>query len=191
MAAAGKLPARRIGRAWIVDVTDHSPPRYPGRPLSARSAWGVLGLGEDRLSRSERRRALDRRAKLGEAPPGMLANRAAAHRFRAHPGLLGQLAADPRLLASGVSAAGRYRADIIALGELEAYVRAEDIESIEHEYALREPRDGVRPNVVLRTPQPDWPFRDGVEAAPLLVVAADLLDAGDERSVRAARELFS
>jgi hypothetical protein len=55
---------------------------------------------------------------------------------------------------------------------------------------LRPPGEGDTADVVLRVPVPVWPFPEGERYAPRLVVAADLREAGDERSVRAARNLL-
>lgn len=190
LAAAGSLPARRVGNAWLVRIDDPLAPRPPGRRYSARSAWAVLGLGEQRLSRSERRRALDRRERLLELSPSALANRAEIHRLYAHPGVLARVAADPRFLPSGVSASERHGADVLAADQLEGYVREESFGALRRERGLIDPPGGVAANLIIRVPRPDWPFGDDMDAAPLLVVVADLLDAGDERSVRAARALM-
>ena len=190
LAAAGTLPARRVGNAWLVSIDERAPARPPGRRFSARSAWAVLGLGEHRLSRSERARALDRRARLLELPRSALANRAEVHRLYAHPGVRGRLAADPRFLRSGVSASERYGADVLAAEQLEGFVREESLGALRRHYGLIDPPGGVATNLIVRVPRPDWPFGDDLDVAPLLVVVADLLDAGDERSVRAATALL-
>ena len=190
LAAAGELPAERIGRSWVIELDGASPRRPSGRRLSPRSAWGALGLGRDRLSRSEQRRARDRQAELRKLPPARLAARAEVFRFSAHPSALARLEQDERLLLSGVSAAHEHGADIVAVNEVEAYVRAKDLEDVRAEYALQPPERGLRTNVVLRAPRPDWPFPESIRFAPRLVVAADLIDAGDERSRRAGRALL-
>jgi len=190
LAAAGSLPARRVGNAWLVRIDDRAPARPPGRRFSARSAWAVLGLGEHRLSRSERRRALDRRARLLELPRSALANRADLHRLYAHPGVVARVAADPRFLPSGISASERHGADVLAADQFEGYVREELLGALRREYGLIDPPDGVAANLVVRVPRPDWPFGDDIDVAPPLVVVADLLEAGDGRSVRAAMALL-
>jgi excisionase family DNA binding protein len=190
LAAAGQLHSRRVGRAWVIDLDGSNPARTPGRRLSARSAWGALGLLEDRLSRSERQRARQRRRQLAELPPGALLRRADVHRFLAHRAAVPRLGRDPRLVLSGVSAAGQHGVDLIALDQVEAYLRPEHLDSVRREYALRPPASDAPANVILRVPRPTWPFSDDERVAPALVVAADLLDARDERSVRAARALI-
>ena len=191
LAASGELPARRIGRYWAVDA-DHLEAVSRGgwgRPLSARSAWGVLELGEERLSRSERKRARQRRQEFKGLSPGRLAKRADVHRLVAHRSVLDRLADDGRLVLGGVSAAVEYGADLIAVDQFEAYVSSEDLKPLLKEYGLLSASAGLKANVLMRVPRPDWPFHEELHVAPPLVVAADLLDAGDERSVRAARAL--
>lgn len=93
-------------------------------------------------------------------------------------------------MLSGASAASHHGADLLAFEQIEAYVREKDLDALRREYGLRRPSDGQAANVVVRVPEPDWPFSPDLRVAPPLVVAADLLDAGDARSVRAARRLF-
>lgn len=190
LAAAGRLPARRVGRAWLISLDEHAPERPRGRRFSARAAWGVLGVGEERLSRSERQRARQRRERLLDLPPSALANRAEVHRLYAHPSVLPRLQADPRFLASGVSACERYGADLLAADQLEGYVPQGAFQALRRDLGLIEPPAGVAAHLILRIPRPDWPFAEGIDVVPLLVVIADLLDAGDPRSVRAARILL-
>jgi excisionase family DNA binding protein len=190
LAVAGEIPARRVGRVWVIALDRGRPPRPPGRRLSARSAWAVLGLGHDRLSRSERQRARERQERFFDLPPGAFDRRADVYRFVAHPAALRRLEDDFRLVLGGVSAASHHGADVIAVDRLEGYVRANDLEDVRQTYALRPPGEGDSANTVLRVPAPAWPFPEGEHFAPRLVVAADLRDTGDERSVRAARGLL-
>lgn len=199
LARSGRLAARRIGRTWIVDESALHPPARiavgSGRPLSARSAWAVLRVlnGEEPpgISRTERQRAHDRAGRIGQAPPGWLAARALVHPLVVHRGLVDKLAADDRLLASGASAALASGADLIALGQVEAYVRLNDLAGLINDYILGPPVENVAANVVLRVPMPTWPFVDDATIAPPPVVAVDLIDAGDFRSVRAGRALLA
>ncbi|MGD9695034.1 MAG: helix-turn-helix domain-containing protein [Thermoleophilia bacterium] len=191
LAEAGEIPARRVGRAWVIDLDPRLPPRLPGRRLSARSAWAALGLGHENLSRSERRRARERQARLADLPSQALARRADVHRLVAHPAALRLLGDDPRIVLGGVSAAAHHGADIIAVDRVEGYVRTDDFEDVRTAYALRPPADGDGANVVLRAPAPAWPFPEDERYAPRLVVVADLREAGDERSVRAALGLLA
>jgi len=198
LAAAGRIPARRIDeRTWVVDVDaaqrDPYDRRATGRPLSPRSCWAILAVAEGRealgLSASERVRARARAAALAELPPGSLAGRAVLHRLTGHRGVLERLADDGRLVLGGASAAQRHGADLIALDYVEAYVRADDLGSIVDAYAMRPAIAGAE-NALLRVPTPGWPFPPESRLAPAPVVAVDLIDAGDERSVRAGRALL-
>ena len=198
LAAAGRIPARRIDeRTWVVDVDaaqrDPYDRRATGRPLSPRSCWAILAVAEGRealgLSASERVRARARAAALAELPPGSLAGRAVLHRLTGHRGVLERLADDGRLVLGGASAAQRHGADLIALDYVEAYVRADDLGPIVDAYAMRPAIAGAE-NALLRVPTPGWPFPPESRLAPAPVVAVDLIDAGDERSVRAGRALL-
>lgn len=199
LADAGRIPARKIGRDWAIDIDrlghgDQSK-GAPGRPLSARSSWAILklldGQSPEGLSRSELGRARDRLLRVAKAAPSELSARAEVHAFVVHRGVRDRLSNDPRLVLGGASAASHYRADLVALDEVEGYVRAEDLGQLVREYALAPPAGGARANVILRVPVPGWPFNDGKRIASRPVVAMDLIDAGDERSVRAGRALLA
>lgn len=198
LAAAGRIPARRIDeRTWVVDIEAARRGPYDrrasGRPLSPRSCWAILAVAEGRealgLSASERARARARAAMLAESAPGWLAGRAAQHRLSAHAGVLERLAADGRLVLGGASAAQHHGAEVVALDYVEAYVRGDDLGSIVAAYAMRPAIAGAE-NALLRVPAPGWPFPAGSRVAPAAVAAIDLVDAGDERSVRAGRALL-
>ena len=194
---SGQIAARRSGRrVWLVDLdaarSARRRPRSAGQPISSRSAWAILDLAEGRrphgLSASEIGRAKQRVRRLADLRPGALASRARVHRLRAHPGVLKRLGEDPALVLGGSSAAGRHGADLIAVDRVEAYIRPEDLAAFVSRYALRQAPDG-RENVLIRVPS-EWQFPSGVRDAPVAVVAVDLIDAGDERSVRAGRKLL-
>lgn len=195
--ANGQIPARRAGpRLLLVDLDSAKLLRkgeHPaGRHLSKRSAWALLNLASGRepqgLSASELARARHRLEALDHARPGFLSSRAVEHRFRAHPGILARMVDDSDLVLSGVSAAGHHNADLIALGLVEAYVNADSLDHLRRRYALDDV-NASQENVLLRVPSP-WPFDEGVKFAPPAVVAIDLIDAGDDRSMRAGRELL-
>ena len=198
LAAAGRIPARRIDeRTWVVDVEaaqrDPYDRRATGRPLSPRSCWAILAVAEGReplgLSASERARARARAAALVEHPPGSLGGRAVLHRLTGHRGVLERLADDGRLVLGGASAAQHHGADLIVLDYVEAYVRDDDLGPIVAAYAMRPAIAGAE-NALLRVPTPAWPFPPESRLAPAPVVAVDLIDAGEERSVRAGRALL-
>jgi excisionase family DNA binding protein len=197
LAASGRLSARRVGRELLIDTASlallMARPARPGRPFSARSAWALLHLAMGRdpgpRSRAERIRARQRLQAIDRLTPGQLSSRAELHRLAAHSGLLGRIASDTRLVLGGASAAGHHGADLVAVGQVEGYVRADDLDDVIRDYALR-PASFGEANVILRVPAPDWPFAAGTRVADAAVVGADLVDHGDERSVRAGRSLL-
>ena len=199
LALAGRIPARRIDeRQWVVDVDVAQLAAYarhaPGRPLSARSCWALLAVADGHepaagLSASERARARERARALADVPVGWLSGRASIHRFAAHRGVLDHLAEDERLVLGGGSAAQHHGADLIALERVEAYVREADLEPLVAGYALRPALAGAA-NVLLRVPGRAWPFGSASRIAPAPTVGVDLVDAADERSVRAGRALL-
>jgi excisionase family DNA binding protein len=199
LADAGRIPARKLGRDWAIDIDHlgHGEPgkRRAGRPLSARSCWAILhllnGRPAERLSRSELIRARERLRAVAQSEPGDLSARAQVHRFVVHRGLRDRLANDPRLVLGGASAASHHRADLVALDEIEGYIKAHDLDRLVRDYALLAPSAGARANVLLRVPVPVWPFNEDKRIASRAVVAIDLIDAGDERSVRAGRKLLA
>ena len=197
MAARGDLAAEKIGGRWLVDEADAhrlaGAHLGPGRPLSARSAWGLLlrlsGIPIEGYSRSEAQRIRDRAARVDVLAPNALARRAEVHRFLAHPSILERIASDPRLVRGGAVALPPSPGSLVDASRLEGYVRAPDLDGMVDRFQLQ-PTPPSRANVWLRVPAVDWPFDDG-DVAPPAVAAADLLDAGDERSVRLAREVLS
>jgi excisionase family DNA binding protein len=196
LAADGHLTARKVGGVWMVSDADitalSAEPRGRGRRLSARSAWAVLdllsGIIPDGLSRSELQRARVRAGKADELSPGELSERAHVRRLRGPKGSHRHLLNDSRVVRSGISAPGDAGLGLVASEELEGYVRGDDLEAIISKYGLR-PADRGRADIVLRVPEPRWPF-GAAKIAPPAVAAADLLDAGDSRSVDAARDVL-
>lgn len=192
---SGQLAGEQLGRSWVIDRGDVDRLRRSGagRPWSASSAWAVLELAAGRtpaLSPVERSRARRRLADHGLA--GLVVRlRARADRREAyaHPSVLGRVAADDRVIPGGVSAVQEYRVDLIVRDAAEVYVRASDVADLADSYALEV--DADRPNVILHVVDDgSWPFDDQQQIASWAVVAVDLLDADDERSRRAGRELI-
>jgi hypothetical protein len=98
--------------------------------------------------------------------------------------MLPPLLDDARAVRGGASVR-QLSIDLIAVGDAEMYVRQADAASVVGEYSLI---PSQQPNVVLRVPPGDlWLFENG--EAPWPVVVVDLLDARDDRSVRAANDL--
>lgn len=192
---SGQLAGQQLGRSWVIDRGDIDRLRRngAGRPWSASSAWAVLELAaghEPELSPVERSRARRRLADHGlRGLVEQLRARANRREVYAHPSVLGRVALDDRAVRGGVSAAHEYHADSILQDAAEVYVRAGDVVNLVDSYALDEDVD--RPNVILHVVDDEaWPFDNGRQVASWPVVAVDLLDANDERSQRAGRELI-
>lgn len=193
LVASGLLAGQKIGGRWLVDdaaVAERlASSRRPGRPLSERSAWGLLWAANGRsmpwLAPREKSRAIERARDWPMSDwPWACHHRAAVHRLRAHPSAIARLLDDGRVVRGGVSAR-RPSADLIVLEEAEIYVRAADVMSVNSDYALIESN---QPNVIMRVPPSELWLFEGPDA-PWPVVAVDLLDAGDDRSAKSARAL--
>jgi excisionase family DNA binding protein len=196
MVVADQLPAKKIGGRWLIersDVERRRRLRAPrGRPFGARNAWALLLLasGEDPAGlnpsdRSRLRRALALEG-LEEVGP-RLGHRAKSRYFDTHPGEILYVTDDPRLLASGVSAAGAYGLDLVPGAEADGYVCVDDLESFVADHVLR-PAD-LGANLRLRVvPEPAWSLLSNSEVAPLAAVALDLAEEADPRSAQAGRQ---
>ncbi|MCT2586705.1 excisionase family DNA-binding protein [Actinophytocola gossypii] len=200
---SGRLRAEQPGRELLIDADSlHHRVNVvrpsPGRPLSPRMAWALLwrlsGYRASWVSPAEQSRlAKYARSRPVEKWPQLLSNRAEVHRARMLPGPLARLKADEQAAASGVRAARHYGLDLQAgRDEVELYVDADRFHELVGAKRIRlDPRE---PNVLIRVPRhsPVLAFSEAHRGfAPPAAVAADLLDAGDERSVRAARQLLA
>ena len=202
----GGLAGQRVGGTWLV-VEDELESRLKlrpssGRPLSSRSAWDVLaalsevGEGLEPLSPSARSRARSRAKLLRRHSSSIDSNewrsalrrRAQLHRFYAHPSVVADLANDPRVVRSGISAAQYHGADLVVVGGAEGYVRASDLDDVVERYGLSAAAKADA-NVWLHVvPEgADWLFRHRV--APASVVAADLIERDEYRDHAAGVKL--
>ena len=126
---------------------------------------------------------------LISSPSGVTLKAVAKKTGRNLADLIGMLKHDgPPISTEELCKPVHYGADLIALDRVEAYIHNDDLEKFVSRHALREVSEG-RENVLLRVP-PDWPFDPGARVAPPAVVAVDLVDAADQRSVRAGRDLL-
>lgn len=196
MLVDGRLRGERIGRSWAINsdaVQKAAMSRVgPGRPWSEASAWRLLAAvdgDEPDGSPSQRSRARAR-SRVGVEPfVGQLANRARRHQYYGHPSVLGELMDRPGVVVSGVSALDRHGIALIAANQAEGYVRVSLLAGLVDRYALDVEAD--RFNVLLRAVSDEnWPFADHQQHASAAVVAIDLLEAADQRSRRAGRELL-
>ena len=196
MIAHGQLEARKLGGRWFIDrrsVEEKRRSSVAGRPFDESNAWALLCLCEgkvpDWVSRWELSR-LRRRLRengLQELAP-RLRKRAVKRRLRAHPSVLSRLGEDLRLLPSGASVAAEHHLDIVEHDGFEAYVAKDDFENVVKDHFL-EPSDN--PNVLLRVANPDLLRKCADRSIGPVFAALDLLEASDERSRRAGRELIS
>jgi len=200
LALSGTLPSRRVGGKAILIDRDSVERRKadvarPGRRLSERSCWAVLrsmaGDSMPELSRSERARAASRALHLSDYQPGQMRHRASEIFMRCHPGALDRLRADPRLSLSGRDAAAVHHADIVLGDNVDAYVHAALVDDVQEDFGLISARRQDA-NVVLRAIAYE-PAQQLVSEpiVPALLLALDLIDAGDERGVRAGRALIA
>jgi hypothetical protein len=193
LVSEGLLEGRKVGGRWLVEesaINERLDARArPGRPLSPRAAWGLLWAADNRplpwLAPRERSRA---RQRARSWPPDEWSwacrHRAFVYKLRAHPSMLQPLLDDPRAVRGGASVRQLW-VDLTALGDAELYVREADAPSVIDDYSLV---PSQQPNVVLRVPPKDqWLFDNN--DAPWPVVVVDLLDARDDRSMRAAKDL--
>jgi hypothetical protein len=139
------------------------------------------------VERSRARKRLAQHGLVGLV--GRLRSRADLERFYVHPSALDRLVREAGVVRGGVSAASEHAAGLIAGDLVEAYVPRRRLAALVKRYAME--ADAERPNVLLRVVDDDaWPFAGDAEVAPWPVVAVDLLEADDERSKRAGRELI-
>lgn len=197
LAAAGGLDAEKIGNRWFVRPASvdrrQSRDRAVGRPMAAANAWALLLLasGEqpswlDALVVARLRRRLRQRGLRVQLP--RLSSRGHVRYLLGSAAAQDELRKNPDFVASGVSAADEYGADVIAPNVVEGYLPAPAADRLAHVFALREV-DEMRANIILRVPAL-WPF-DQHKVAPRAVVAADLAESLSARARDAGELLLS
>jgi hypothetical protein len=109
----------------------------------------------------------------------------------AHPSMLDALAADPRVVPTGLAAAEHAGARLVGTGndEVEAYVAESDVAGLYTAYGLVDAETVA--NVVLRVVDEaaQVPRRSGLAAPP--VVGLDLWESGDARASEEGQRLFT
>jgi excisionase family DNA binding protein len=196
MLAAGQLEGDKLGGRWVVpraSVQEYRRLRAPagGRPLQPSNAWAVLalasGVAAPNIGAREARRLAKLLARQGLcALAPRLRRRAAVHRYRAHPGVLRELAQEPPLHAAGISAAREAGLGLLAGDEVDAYVSNNELADVVREFALEEvgPSDPSG-NVVLRAVEPSVAASVFAgSAVPFAAVALDVAEQADRRSAR-------
>ena len=179
--AEDRVRARWVGRQWLVDEADLLSVlvRPPLRPLGPRLSSALLaalsGQEPSGLSSGERRRLrahLDRLAGEDEPAPllsAWLRGRAEIVRLHTPASEMPAVAADPRLLASGISDP---RTNLSSGHEFEGWVHREDLASVCKDHLLFDLRlNGYATNIWLRITDAPLP-----RPAPLGWVIADLAD---------------
>lgn len=193
---AGRLPAVRVGRVWVipeVGLAEFRAARRPGvRPMSARMARGMVDLvgqhlgvsaGEAWSGLSDRDRSrLRRRWEQLVADPdpavllrGWLPQRSRVERFVVE-GDPAELLADPRVGAGGVAHPGL---GLSGGGVVEPHVAEADRDGLVSDWLLVPACDG---NVLLRS--------EPVVRVDLAACVADVADAGGGRNERAVAEVL-
>ena len=192
----GDLRGRKVGARWLLDEESArargAEAVSEGRPFSPRMAWGYLSLlsGEsapwlDPASRS-RLRSRIRHEPVRYVVP-RLRSRAHAEYYRASLAAISSLRSQREFVLSGVSAAAEHGASISASEQLEGYIPASQLKRLAYRLALA-PVEPASANVILRVSKfPLGLQRRGIASAG--VVAIDLLDSHDQRSIRAGNAL--
>jgi hypothetical protein len=197
---AGQVCAHRRAGRWFVALSEvrrlQRLPQPVGRPFSPGSAWALLAMlaGDEPADLSPPRRSQLRRhlldADIGELA-ARLSRRASRRLVYAHPSMLQALAADPRVVPTGLAAAERAGARLVAAedGDVEGYVAESDIAGLYATYGLVD-ADEVA-DVILRVVDEaaQVPRRSGVVAPPVL--GLDLWESGDARASEEGRRLFA
>jgi hypothetical protein len=196
---AGQVCAHRRAGRWFVPISEVrrlQRLRQPvGRPFSPGSAWALLAMlagDEPELSaprRSQLRRHLHD-AEIHELA-ARLGRRASRRLVYAHPSMLDALAADPRVVLTGLAAAEHAGARLVGADndELEGYVAESDLAGLYVSYGLVDAETVA--NVVLHVTEDEAqvPRQSGMAAAPL--AGLDLWESGDARASEEGQRLFA
>lgn len=183
----GSIPARQVGRLWLVDqASAHRP--AASRPLADRMRANLLavlsGDATDGLSASERARLRRYLSELAHSPhPDRILSAwvpdSAPLRLQVAPSDLDDLSEDDRLVKSGFSDP---RAEIAGAGQLEARVAKAEVDAIRREYLLR---PSQQPNVFLHVSDEKPP-----SPLPLGLLLVDLAHHEGVRERSRVAELF-
>jgi excisionase family DNA binding protein len=207
LVSAGQLDGRRIGSQWVVELEDLERRQAlvgagaTSRAMSARSVWGAAALLDGQmapwLASSERSRL---RARL-RAHDGanwqtyarwLTSRQRTVTRYRVADTDLDVLLATGGVVATGVSAAHAYHLGLGTSGQGDAYVTSSLADQLVQNFFLIKSAQG---NLTLRIVDGNWHLTTarhlaGLAVAARLMVAADLLDTGDSRSLTAGTGLL-
>lgn len=191
-----RLRARRHGARWEIDPVSIARfgrvDRAPGRPLDPLKAWKVLAhVCSDKSPFHDRalsNPAINQLPSLGSIAPSRLRNRAKPRWFHAHPGLIENLAS--HVVVGGARALSEQAGlDKVLDDALEGYVRESQVQDLCARFKLD---DLGQANVVFHVvDDAAWPFKRGVRQVPSCIAAFDLIESGDERSMRVGSLILS
>lgn len=158
--------------------------------MKARIAWGLLSIIDggnagwlESSQRSRLKARLEQRPSIAQVGD-WVRDRNHVVWMHGHPSAMPRLLESESVLASGVSAPEH---DLVDTGRVEVYLPQEELDRVKNRLMLREVQRREA-NIVVKIPRGVWPFAESVGSA---VVALDLWEAGDERSRRSARQLYS
>jgi excisionase family DNA binding protein len=183
------LPARMEGGRWLIDEASlrRSPP--VSRPMSPRIAWAMIAIlsGDkvDGLRADERQRLVDKIGRLQRSDEPLsllrawLVRRADRRCFVVAAEDAAELRGDERVALSGIS---DERSGLSAPGEVEGYVRGNDLAQLRADYLLA---DVGSSNVWFHLSD-----RIVDRPVPIGLVVADLADRLSPREDAAARRLL-
>lgn len=192
---SGDLPARRVGRTWVVRSEDvyalAATARPSGRALSPARAWGLLNLLDggravwlDASARSKMRavaRKLPDRSAAELA--ALLRNRAGVHRVRMHPSAVRRVVSSPGVVLAGAVVAAEQGADLVVVDEVpEIYLDQAGWSAVVSRYGPEDRAD--EPNLIVRVPPAPFGLPSTGSITPA-VLAADLLDSPEPRAAAA------
>ncbi len=192
----GALTGRKIAdrlmldRAGVLDLAERNRPAT--RPLSPRNAWTLLMLlvGEATPWASPPEISRLRRAAFTRQAPDLAAlvrSRARTVRLDGPPGVAVHLVQSPHVTRSGVTLAERWT-DLSVDAGAEVYGATTAVSALEREWHLWREAEG--PIVIHVVPDSLVDVLVGRSEMPASVVAVDLLESGEPRSVRAGGVLW-
>jgi len=195
---SGKLVGSRVGSSWVVDSDSVFEFKQNGNGMGRRwtseSCWALLSLASGDIpavSNVVLHRCRKRLAEFGlEKLASKLSPRAERRDVYIHPSLICDIVADGLFVGSGVSSSGFHNLVVSQEGVAEGYVKQSDFNKLCSKYSLIENPESwnLRVSVVSSEHKHNL---DGREFMSWPVVAIDLFDALDSRSVEAGRELVN
>ncbi len=197
---SGQVCAHRRAGRWFVPMSEvrrlQRLPQPVGRPFSPGPAWALLTMlsGDDPAGLSPPRRSQLRRHLLDadiDEFAARLGRRASRRLVYAHPSMLQALTADPRVVLTGLLAAERAGARLVAADtvEVEGYVAEGDIAGLYAAYGLVDADEVANVILCLVDDAAQVPRWSGVAAGP--VVGLDLWESGDARACEEGQRMFA